>query len=200
MALDLMTLIFTQILKISPSLMAQYPSIQDKLIYLILIPHVILIMFIAIFSDIFSVSLRRGTVHGTIKYLVAIVTYIFIIYSGWYGGFFVAIANAWFIILLIFGVIGFFLIRIVPPQMMVGLGGVAAKLGENVGKNLSKEKAREKLEEELKALRKEEIRLMQEYDKARSTPGLYLQANALYKELTEVKKAIKQLEKEKAKL
>ena len=51
-SLDLFRLIFEQILKISPTLLYKYPTVQEQVFYLILLPHVILFLFL--FFKIFS--------------------------------------------------------------------------------------------------------------------------------------------------
>ena len=99
MAVDLVTLIFYELLKISPELLARYPTVQDKLLYLILIPHIVLFIFLLFFSDM---MIRD---HPRIKKLIMISAYIYIIFSGFYNTI-ANIASLWYTILI---PVGFFL-------------------------------------------------------------------------------------------
>ncbi len=126
MPVDLSTLIFEEILKISPELLARYPTVQDKLLYLILIPHVVLFMFLWGFGDWIIKH------HATIRKLLIMATYIYLIWSGFYGSIFVPIVNAWFTIMVIVAFVFFILTRTFSPLRVSTLANVAYGLGRKL--------------------------------------------------------------------
>lgn len=136
----LFELVFEQFLRISPQLIAKYTTVQDQLLYLILIPHVILFLFIWGFG---MMIIRE---HLKLRYLVTLVAYIFMIAGGWYGSFFVPLAIGWFYIMLIFGLFLFFISKIFHPIQAQKLGQeVAPALGSSIGKMFTKQKDLDKL-------------------------------------------------------
>ncbi len=94
MAMDIELLIFTIVFKIPPSVVTQYSSVGDKLLYLIIIPHIILFMLLVFISDIIPIVNQSNF----FKNLFRIVGYIYFVYSGWYGTWFLKIALAWWIV------------------------------------------------------------------------------------------------------
>jgi len=88
--LDLFRIVFEEFLRISPDLISKYSTIQDQLIYLFLIPHVILFLFIISFA-----AWVTGT-HKGMRLLFSIITYVFIVWSGWYGTMIVPLFIFWF--------------------------------------------------------------------------------------------------------
>jgi len=142
---DLFNIVFTEFLKISPDLLSKYTTIQDQLLYLVLIPHAVLFLFLFGFG-IFIAHEHRG-----LKFLLRITAYIFIVWAGWYGTILVPLTIGWFYIMLGVALIVFFVAKIFHPVTAQALGGVAAKvLGEIGDKTIGKEKERETLEDEIK--------------------------------------------------
>ncbi len=141
--IDLFNLIFTQILKIDPTLITRYTTLQDQILYLILIPHVIVLLFLYSFAQLISGG------HKGFRNLLGIVGYLFLIIAGWYGKFLVPIFITWFQILLVITAIFFIGSRIIHPARMTEIFQVGSKIYEKAGE---KGKAREELYNEKKAL------------------------------------------------
>ncbi len=140
MPVDLSTLIFEEILKISPELLARYPTVQDKLLYLILIPHVVLFMFLLFFADL----MVRG--HPRIRNLIMVSAYIYVIFSGFYNT--VAnIASLWYTVLIPIGFFLFIFTFFVPWSKFQKS---AHMIGRVVGEPLARRKELERLYDELK--------------------------------------------------
>jgi len=149
MAIDIFTMVFEEFLKISPSLLTKYSLIQDQLLYLILIPHVILFLFLFGFGQMIINE------HKGLRYLVTITAYVFIIWGGWYGGVLVPLSVAWFYIMLIFGFFLFFISKFFHPLQAQKLGSaVGPKIGKAIGQHMGKNKEMERLQEELKFTRR----------------------------------------------
>ncbi len=142
-SVDLFRLIFNEILKISPTLLYKYTTIQEQVFYLILLPHVILFLFLFGFGWA-VIPENKG-----LRYLVMIVTYIFVVMQGWYGSFLVPLLEVWFWITLVFGLFLFFITRVIHPATAQKLGRAGGKLAREMGKRAGREKQIEVLEEEL---------------------------------------------------
>lgn len=140
---NLFNLIFNQILKISPSLLYKYTTLQDQVFNLILLPHVILFIFLLGFG--WGVMPQNKG----LRYLVMIVTYIFVVTQGWYGTFLVPLLQVWFWIMLATGLFLFFAFKIIHPATARKLGDAAAKAAMDAGKRMGKDKQIEKLSQEL---------------------------------------------------
>ena len=82
-SLNLSNLIFSQILKIDPSTIYKYTNVQDQILYLLLIPHIILFLFIYAFSIGIVARVIGG--HVGFSRMMGIVAYIYIVWAGWYG-------------------------------------------------------------------------------------------------------------------
>ena len=147
--IDLARVVFEEFLKVSPDLISRYNTVQDQLLYLILIPHVLLLLFLLAFSK--GIVKRFTGEHAKFRFLLGITAYIYIIWSGWYGTLFIPFFLGWFYIAL--GIAVFlFLISIVwhPAAGPAGgklLTGVFQSIGE---KTIGREKERETLEDEIK--------------------------------------------------
>lgn len=155
---DLFTLIFEEILKIAPNILYKYGLLQDQVLYLIFIPHVVLFLFIQAFGMGIVPPKKDKTENKGLRYLVMITAYIFIIYQGWYGSILVSLMQTWFEIILIFGLVVFFLAKIFPPWQIKQVGDAAGNLGAAVGISVEdKSKARKQykkaLADEQKALK-----------------------------------------------
>ena len=145
--IDLMNLIFVEILKISPSLLSQYYTIQDRIIHLLFLPHVILFLFLYGFG-LMIVPPPEG--NRGLRYLIVLAAYIVIIYQGWYGSFLIPLLQTWFYIMLFFGLFLFLVAKIFHPLTARKLGGAGTAIGQSIGNSMSKGKKIEALEDELK--------------------------------------------------
>lgn len=149
---DLFTLLFQDILQISPSLLYKYTTIQDQIFNLIFLPHVILFLFLYGFG----MMLAPETGNVGLRRLVTITAYIFIVYQGWYGTFLIPLMQTWFTIMLVFGLALFLISRIVHPFTARTIGKtVGSAVGKEAGKQLGKGKALAALNKELDNSEKE---------------------------------------------
>ncbi len=151
--IDLLRLLFQEILKISPTLLSKYITMEDKVLYLLLIPHVILFLFIFAVSR--SVVLKVVGEHKSFQYLLGIVIYIYLVYSGLYGTMLVPLFLNWLYIALFIGLFVFLISVIIHPARGAQLVRLGGQLGKSVRKHtIGKEKEREDLEKELNFVRK----------------------------------------------
>lgn len=185
-SVDLFRLIFEEILKVSPSLLYKYSTLQEQILNLILLPHVVLFLFL------FGLGWAVIPENKGLRYLIMVVAYIFVVVQGWYGTFLIPLLQTWFWITLIVGLFLFFMSRILHPLTAKGLGATAGKLAHDIGKSAGREKQIERLEEELKQVKRD----MREYkDLIKTNPG----AAQVYAQLSgrefELKRKIKELEK-----
>jgi hypothetical protein len=191
-SINLFNLIFTQILKISPSLISKYTTIQDQILNLVLIPHVILFLFIYAFSIGIVARITGG--HKGFSTLVGVISYIYIIWNGWYGTFLIPLLNAWFMIALVCSLVLFFITVVISPAKspaLTKLGAEAGKMaGKKFGEAIGKDKKLEKLYKE-KEFAEQQIRKY-ESDRA-NNPGA-AQAYAAYNDkLHEIENEIRKL-------
>lgn len=143
MALDIVQLVLVQILRINTSTIANYSTIQDQLLYLILIPHVVILMFLYGFATVVSLA------HKGFRNLLAIVGYIFLVLAGWYG-MLVPVLVAWWYALIGVYLFVFILTRFgFHPGRAKEYIGMFKSIGEKVGEKGKKEEALEKQIEKL---------------------------------------------------
>jgi hypothetical protein len=150
---DLVNLLFTEILKIDPSTLYKYATLQDQILYLFLIPHVILFLFLYAFS--FGIVRRVVGEHKGFSYLVGIVSYIYIIYASWYGKLVVWFLN-WLIIALGLAVFVFFFSIILHPAATSAALKLAGEAGKELAKKtMGKEHEKRAIEEEVESIKKQ---------------------------------------------
>jgi hypothetical protein len=145
-SLNLANLIFSQILKIDPSTIYKYTSVQDQVIYLLLIPHVILFLFIYAFS----IGIVGRVIGGHVGFsrMVGIVSYIFLVWSGWYGTL-VPLLNTWFVIALFAGLVIFLITAVMHPARAVAIEQLGGKVGASIGKKMGEQINKDKKIEDL---------------------------------------------------
>ena len=151
-ALNIANLVLVQILRISQTTISQHPGVQNQLLYLILIPHVIILLFLYGFSTVVSMT------HKGFRNLFAIVGYIFLVVSGWYGGL-VPILILWWQALIGIYLFVFILTRLGfhPGRAKEYIGmakSAVSKLTEGGKKGEALEKQIEKLNRQIKVLEK----------------------------------------------
>ena len=179
--IDLFNLIFQEILKISPSLITKYTTIQDQILYLILIPTVIIFLFIWTFGYWIV-----GTGHRGLRLLISAIAYIYIVWSGWYGTWIIPIVMTWFPMVLFAFFIFFILTRIIHP---LNIGGASKIMKAGFEKASSKGKKINELEKQIDLIDKK-IRDL-ERERNRLTDG---QARQILKlEIVDLKQKKKQL-------
>lgn len=190
-SVNLFNLIFTEILKISPSLLYKYTTIQDQVLNLILVPHVILFLFIYSFSVGIVGRITGG--HKGFSTLLGVVIYIYVIWTGWYGTFLIPLLNAWFIIALIFGLILFFITVIIHPARGPALVRLGAEAGKMLGGRMfENEKKIKKLTDELERL--DRIIRENEHAARQGNPGAIQDLNNARYEYNKTLKKIERLE------
>ena len=149
-------IILEQILQIDPTVIARYTTVQDQLLYLILIPHLIIIIFLYLLSSTVTPTSRVTQMKNMgIMYLIAIVGYIFIIMSGWYG-ILIPILNVYWVVLLGIGLITFIASKFYHPVRAGEMFGLGKMIGE---KTLGKAKARKEYENRIKEIN-DEVRVL----------------------------------------
>jgi hypothetical protein len=141
--------VLVQILKISSDLLNKYTTVQDRLVWLIFIPHVLLFIFIWIFAD--NIAKMGGGVHTGVRTLVGIAAYITIIFAGWYGTMIVPIFISLWQMILAIALIMFVASRFLHPARAKEMMALGKMVGEKV---TEKDKVRKRLEHELEATEK----------------------------------------------
>jgi len=164
MAVDLVDLIFIEILKISPTLLSKYYTLQDQIFHLFLLPHVLLFLFLYSFSYGFVGRFVGG--HKGMSILLGAVTYIFIVYEGWYGTFLVPIFTTWFTIALFFALILFMITIVIHPARGPALTKMSGQLATGLGKRtIAKSKELDNLQKQLDDKNKELAKAKDRYNK-----------------------------------
>jgi hypothetical protein len=165
-------LIYTEILKIASSNISLYNTVQDRLLWLIGIPHFIVALFL-----VSAMGWIAGQ-HKGLQLLGGVMIYLFLILGGWYGSMLVPIADQYFVITVGLMIVFFFLSRIFPPIYGPGaakLGGaLAGKLGEaTIGKVRSRKEMEHQLEEVERAIHQLEQRYPQGHGMPDEASGIY---------------------------
>ncbi len=170
---NLFNLIFNQILKISPTILSSYANIQDQVLYLILIPHVILFLFLYAFSFGIVMRITGSFLHRGFIYLVGIVSYIYIMYSGWYGRL-VMFFLGWMNIALGLALFLFLASIIWHPSATTAGMKLVGEAGKELAKKTAKSHEKRAIEEEVDAIGRE----LSAINAQLSNPGLEPQARA----------------------
>lgn len=171
--IDLVNLLFTQILKIDPSILYKYATLQDQMLYLFLIPSVILFLFLYAFS--FGIVTRVVGQHKGFSYLVGIVSYIYIVYAGWYGKLVLWFLN-WLTIALGLALFLFFVSIIFHPSATTAGMKMVGEVGKELAKGKAKDTEKKTIEEEISALNREISSLNgQEQRATEATAKAYIQ-------------------------
>lgn len=141
--------VLVQIFHMSSDLLSKYSTVQDRLLWLIFIPHIVLFIFIWIFAD--NVAKMGGGTHTGIRALVGIAAYVTIVFTGWYGTMLVPIFVGLWQLILILALVSFVMARFIQPARAKEFMALGRVVGEKVGE---KEKTRKALEHERDSLRK----------------------------------------------
>jgi hypothetical protein len=152
MATDLISFLFTEILKIDPLTMSKYTTLSDQTIYLFLIPHVILFLFLYAFS--FGIVQRVVGPHKGFSYLVGIVSYIYIVYAGWYAKLLVWFLG-WMYIALGMAVFLFLVSIVFHPSATAAGMKMVGEVGKTLAKGKAKEAEKRAIEEEVDSVKKQ---------------------------------------------
>lgn len=149
--LDLMNLLFEQILKIDSSTMYNYTTVSDQILYLFFIPHVLLFLFLYAFS--FGMVSRVVGKHKGFSYLLGIASYVYIVYAGWYGRL-VTFFLGWLYIALALALFLFFVSIVWHPSATSAGMKLFGEAGKEISKRANKGSQLDALEDELKFVRK----------------------------------------------
>jgi hypothetical protein len=153
-AMDLTTLIFQEILKISPSIISKYTTMQDQILFLILIPHLVLLLFIVAFSKGIVGRVIGG--HPGFEYLFSLVAYLFFILGGWYGLYLIPLLTTWFYLAIGMALVIFLASVVFSPARAPALFKAMAEVGKGVGeKTAGKSKKIDALEREIELVEAE---------------------------------------------
>ena len=171
MAIDLIELLFTEILKIDPLTMSKYTTLSDQAVYLFLIPHVILFLFLYAFS--FGIVQRVAGPHKGFSYLVGIVSYIYIVYAGWYAKLLVWFLG-WLYIALGMAVFLFLVSIVFHPSATAAGMKMVGEVGKKIAQGSAKDKEKRAIEEEVDSVKKQIAAISSEL----SNPGIEPTAKA----------------------
>lgn len=114
-----------------------YPNPIEGLFYLVFFPSIIIIIFVYILSDVAMKKITGGE-HKSIKLLIAISVFTYIILQGWFTVF-VSITNAWFIITIVFLGVLVFISRFIGEDEKVKPHGTLSALMKYPAKRFRKE-------------------------------------------------------------
>lgn len=126
--IDILDLLFNQLLRINPSIISKYTTPQQQLLNLFLIPHIILFLFI------YGFAWAIIPTHKGLRYLASIGAYLSIVLMGSpysYYGMLLPIFLIWWQIALFVGLFFFIWSRIVHPARTREIFNI----GRDVGKN-----------------------------------------------------------------
>lgn len=143
-------LIFKDILQISPTIISKYPALQDQILYLIFIPHVLLLLFVYALS--IGIVGRIVKEHRGLRYLVGLAAYAFIILGGWYGSFLIPLFVNFFMIGVILALIVFFVSIIVHPARGPSIFKFFGLIGGYAGKRRTESKKEDTLRKRLEVI------------------------------------------------
>jgi hypothetical protein len=181
---DLFNLIFIQLLKISPDLISRYSTVQDQILYLLLIPSVIIILFVWTFG-----YWIMGNGHNGLRILISLIAYIYIVWSGWYGSWIIPVILAWFPIVLVTFFLFFILSRILHPM---NIGGASKVMKAGFEKIPQKGKEINALRKQIDIIKKK-IRHLESEKSKMSDPQA---RSVLSLEITDLKQKKKEIEHE----
>jgi len=111
--IDILNLLFNDILRINPVTISKYTTPQTQLLNLFLIPHIILFLFI------YGLSWILVPMHKGLRYLAAIAAYLTIVIQGSpysYYGMILPLLNLWWQIALVVGLFFFIWSRFIHPS------------------------------------------------------------------------------------
>lgn len=118
---DIVTFVLETILKIDYSTIGKYATVEDQLLYLVLIPHVVGLLFL------FGLATTITAGHKGLRNLIGITGYIFLVLSGWYGTMVPWIILYWQVLLITYFLVFFVSIFWHPSE-----GRETFKLGEKL--------------------------------------------------------------------
>lgn len=190
--IDIFNLVYQQLLRIPTEVVSRYPTVQDQLLYLILIPHVLLLLFIYAFSTGVVGKILGQEKHIGFRNLIAIVAYLYIIFAGWYGLYLVAWMNNLLMVALMFGFLLFFSTFIVHPARWPGIAEQTTKIASEAGKKVfekgsDKKAAKERIKEIDKELRINNDNMLMAHDKT----VFLIQKNMLESEKAKLKLSLR---------
>ena len=116
---NIINLVLVDILKISDKLLYDYTTPTDQIMYLVLIPSAILMLFVWTFGYWIVPDSGKG-----LRFLISAIAYIYMVYSGWYGSFIVSIILAWFPLVLLSFFAFFIMTKIFHPINIQGANAV----------------------------------------------------------------------------
>jgi hypothetical protein len=144
-AFNIIEFVLMDMFQISNDIIRDYSSTQEQLLYLILIPNTVLLLFVYIFADAISrMAIPGPGAHRGFKILFGIVAYITIIATGWFGNILLPLFNMWWQASLVLALIFFMMSRILHPAAMKSVVAGSALLGKSVTQKGQNKKALEK--------------------------------------------------------
>jgi hypothetical protein len=139
---NIITFILEDLLRIAPKFISQYSTISDQLLYLILVPHVLLFLFIFAFA--IGIVGRIIGPHAGFRNIVGVTAYLVIVLSGWYGSFLIPWFNTWFTIALVMGLLMFVTSIIFNPARSPVMANVLSSAGKKITGGIGAKRQKEK--------------------------------------------------------
>ncbi|MFH1474128.1 MAG: prefoldin domain-containing protein [Candidatus Aenigmatarchaeota archaeon] len=153
---DILYLIFNQLLRIDPMTISRYMTPQEQLLNLFFIPHIILFLFI------YGLSWVLAPMHKGMRYLFAIGAYLTLVLTGTpysYYGTMLPFLLGWWYLALIVGFFFFIWSRVIHPSKVPELfnigKGVATKATEKGKRKKAIDKEIDLLNKQIRSYRRE---------------------------------------------
>jgi hypothetical protein len=155
---NIVEFILMDLLQISSDLLRDYSSTQEQLLYLFLIPHAVLLLFVYMFAgSISSMAIRGPQPHKGFRVLFGIVAYITIIFSGWYGNLLVPIFILWWQMALVVALILFSMSKLfIDPASLQDVAKAGAAVSSKLGE---KGRSKKKIQKELRLVNEQITRV-----------------------------------------
>lgn len=157
--IDILNLLFNDILRINPVTISRYTTPQTQLLNLFLIPHIILFLFI------YGLSWVLVPMHKGLRYLAAIAAYLTIVLQGSpysYYGMILPLLNLWWQIALVVGLFFFIWSRFIHPSKTPELFNIgkaaAAKITEKSKKSSAIHHKISSIDSQIRALEQQQAR------------------------------------------
>jgi hypothetical protein len=155
--IDILNLIFNQLLRINPTVISRFYTPQEQLLNLFFIPHVILFLFI------YGLSWILAPMHKGLRYLFAIGAYLTLVLTGSpysiYGSI-IPLLLGWWYIALIVGMFFFIWSRFIHPSKVPELFNIGKSVATKATEKGKRKKLIDKeiklIDSKIRAYRREE--------------------------------------------
>ena len=160
---NILNLLFTQLLRIDPTIISRFMTPQEQLLNLFFIPHIILFLFI------YGLSWVLAPMHRGLRYLFAIAAYLTLVLMGTpysYYGTLIPFLLGWWYIALVVGIFFFLWSRFIHPSKLPELFNIGKAAGSKL---TEKSKRRKQIDKQIDLIDKQ-IRDYQREETPESRP------------------------------